>query len=311
MLVSAEAVSKFTANGLLPIAVCEQLTILFPPLFGPTWVNCGYLRFATTPILHQRPWGKARRQAHISLITHDLARKYSRSATVNSGGLGRKLCHAQPAPRMRPKSWTIAREHPAARGRTMHGGSNAGDGAADSTPFSLILISVREDATFHVAKCSLLQSFSGKSRVLTVIGRAGREIDAKCWGMCMMRRGSSREIDQLRWGPFEWNWERFRVEESTAPERIIGEAGGARPRRMLHVDVCLNVWDDVDPKHEAGREDRVSRPICVRRNSNEHPNCLGSRGGAAVGSRAHDAFAGLGGSDGQDLRGRKPLSRGS
>ncbi len=54
------------------------------------------------------------------------------------------------------------------------------------------------------------------------------------------------------WGPFEGNWERSRVEESTAPERIIGEAGGgtgARPRRMLHVDVCLNVWDDVDPKH--------------------------------------------------------------
>jgi hypothetical protein len=58
---------------------------------------------------------------------------------------------SQPALRMRSKSGVIALEHSAARGRTMHGESNADDGAADSTPFSLILISVREIATFHVA----------------------------------------------------------------------------------------------------------------------------------------------------------------
>jgi hypothetical protein len=60
--------------------------------------------------------------------------------------------HAQPALSMRSKSGVIAREHPAARGRTMYGGSNAADGAADSTPFSLILISVRENARSHVGK---------------------------------------------------------------------------------------------------------------------------------------------------------------
>lgn len=55
-----------------------------------------------------------------------------------------------------------------------------GEGYADSTRISLILISVTEIATLHVAKCSFFQSFSGKSPVLMIIGRGRREIDAKC-----------------------------------------------------------------------------------------------------------------------------------
>ena len=61
---------------------------------------------------------------------------------------------SQPALSLRSKSEIIALEHPAAHGRTMHAGSNAGDGAADSTTFSLILISVRENARSNVGKYS-------------------------------------------------------------------------------------------------------------------------------------------------------------
>jgi hypothetical protein len=50
-----------------------------------------------------------------------------------------------------------------------------------------------ENAASRTANYSSLQSLRAESPVLMIISQLGREIDAKCWGMCAMRRIGVRE----------------------------------------------------------------------------------------------------------------------
>jgi hypothetical protein len=111
-------------------------------------------------------------------------------------------------------------EHSATRGRMMYSESDAGDGAAGSTTFSLILVSVSENAASFIAKYSSFQSLRAESQVLTEISPGGLEIDTKCWGMCAMRLESAWRINQP-------HWESIRAELEATPRQGKCDAGVA------------------------------------------------------------------------------------